>query len=39
VLRVADTSEHPGDDFCALWHLFDMLPGGVGEWRAKFSYR
>jgi len=39
LLRVADTSEQPGDDFCALWHLFDMLPGGGGEWRPKFTYR
>ncbi len=29
IVRVADTKEHPGDDFCPLWHLFDMLPGGA----------
>ena len=28
LLRVADTSFRPGDDFCALWHMFDLLPGG-----------
>jgi predicted dithiol-disulfide oxidoreductase (DUF899 family) len=39
VLRVADTSEHPGDDFCGLWHLFDMLPGGAGTWQPRFTYR
>ena len=38
VLRVADASEHPGDDFCALWHLFDMLAGGRGDWKAKYAY-
>ncbi len=30
--RVSDTGFSPGDDFCALWHFFDLLPGGVGEW-------
>ena len=32
ILRVSDTGFSPGDDFCVLWHLFDMLPGGVGAW-------
>ena len=37
ILRVSDTGFSPGDDFCPLWHFFDLLPGGVGEWpgRAK----
>ena len=38
LLRVADAGEEPGDDFCALWHLFDLLPGGAGDWQAKFHY-
>jgi hypothetical protein len=38
ILRVADTGFEPIDDFCALWHLFDLLPEGVAGWRAKFSY-
>jgi hypothetical protein len=29
VLRVSDASFSPGDDFCVLWHFFDMLPGGA----------
>jgi predicted dithiol-disulfide oxidoreductase (DUF899 family) len=32
IARVSDTGFSPGDDFCTLWHFFDMLPGGVGEW-------
>ena len=32
IARVSDTTFSPGDDFCTLWHFFDMLPGGVGEW-------
>ncbi|RUL66370.1 DUF899 domain-containing protein [Dyella dinghuensis] len=32
IVRVSDTGFSPGDDFCAIWHFFDMLPGGVGGW-------
>ena len=32
ITRVSDTGFSPGDDFCPLWHFFDMLPGGVGDW-------
>lgn len=28
----------PGDDFCTLWHFFDLLPGGAAGWTPKFSY-
>ncbi len=38
VLRVSDSGCGPGDDFNALWHLFDLLPEGPGEWRPRFSY-
>jgi predicted dithiol-disulfide oxidoreductase (DUF899 family) len=26
ILRVSDTGFSPGDDFCTLWHFFDLLP-------------
>jgi predicted dithiol-disulfide oxidoreductase (DUF899 family) len=32
IARVSDTAFSPGDDYCTLWHFFDLLPGGVGEW-------
>ena len=38
ILRVSDTSEGPYDDFCAAWHLFDMLPEGADGWQPKFKY-
>jgi predicted dithiol-disulfide oxidoreductase (DUF899 family) len=30
IVRVSDTGFSPGDDFCTLWHFFDLLPGGIG---------
>jgi predicted dithiol-disulfide oxidoreductase (DUF899 family) len=35
IMRVSDTGFSPSDDFCTLWHFFDLLPGGVGEWPVK----
>jgi predicted dithiol-disulfide oxidoreductase (DUF899 family) len=28
----------PGDDYCAVWPLFDMLKGGVGDWEPRYRY-
>ena len=38
IVRVSDTSFQPGDDFCAVWHLLDLLPDGAAGWSPKFSY-
>ena len=38
IKRVADTPFGPGDDFCAVWHLFDLLPEGSNGWQPKFTY-
>jgi len=38
ILRVADTGLQPGDDFCTLWHLLDLLPEGPADWHPKYSY-
>jgi hypothetical protein len=32
------TLPSPGDDFCTVWHMFDLLPGGAGDWWPKFQY-
>jgi predicted dithiol-disulfide oxidoreductase (DUF899 family) len=37
-LRVADSGFASGDDFCSLWHIFDLLPGGAGDWEARYRY-
>ncbi len=36
--RVADTPFGPGDDFCAVWHLFGFLPNGADGWQPKHQY-
>jgi predicted dithiol-disulfide oxidoreductase (DUF899 family) len=38
VLRVSDTGLGPGDDFCAVWHVFDLLADGASGWTPKYRY-
>ena len=38
ILRVSDARWSPGDDFCTLWHFFDLLPEGAAGWSPKLSY-
>ena len=38
VVRVADTSFGPGDDFCSIWHFFDLLPEGAADWKPRYKY-
>jgi len=38
VTRVADAPFGPGDDFCSVWHLFNLLPDGTSNWQPKFKY-
>jgi predicted dithiol-disulfide oxidoreductase (DUF899 family) len=38
VLRVSDTGMGPGDDFCSLWHFFDLLPEGSAGWTPQYKY-
>jgi len=28
----------PGDQFCGVWHFFDLLPDGPGKWAPRFNY-
>jgi predicted dithiol-disulfide oxidoreductase (DUF899 family) len=37
IFRVAKAHFGPGDDFAAIWHLFDLLPPGR-EWQPKQKY-
>jgi len=38
VVRVSDTQLAPGDDFCSVWHFFDLLPEGPAGWQPKYRY-
>jgi predicted dithiol-disulfide oxidoreductase (DUF899 family) len=38
ILRVSDAPCDVGDDFCVLWHLFDLLPEGAADFRPKVHY-
>jgi predicted dithiol-disulfide oxidoreductase (DUF899 family) len=38
IYRISDTSFSPGDDFCTVYHLFDLLPEGAAGWRPNFAY-
>ncbi len=38
VVRVSDRPLGPGDDFCTIWHIFDLIPEGANGWGPKFSY-
>jgi predicted dithiol-disulfide oxidoreductase (DUF899 family) len=38
ILRVSDVEWRPGDDFCTIWHFFDLLPDGAAGWSAKLRY-
>ncbi len=38
IMRVSAAGFEPGDDFCAAWHLFDLLPQGADGWEPRFRY-
>lgn len=38
IMRVSDTQMGPGDDFCSVWHFFDMIPEGPAGWQPKYKY-
>ena len=38
IFRVSSAYFGPGDDYCNLWHLFDLLPNGINDWSPKYKY-
>jgi len=38
IMRVADEPFSPGDDFCIVWPIFELLPDGRGNWGPKYKY-
>lgn len=38
ITRTGKATFHPGDDFCIVWHMFDLLHQGHGAWTPKNDY-
>ena len=38
IYRVSDSGFSPSDDFCTLWHFFELLPDDAGEWQPRLRY-
>jgi len=38
IQRVGYAYFGPGDDFCALWHMFDLLKDGANGWEPQYRY-
>jgi predicted dithiol-disulfide oxidoreductase (DUF899 family) len=38
VVRVNQAEFGPGDDFCPVWHFFDLLPSGADGWEPRDAY-
>jgi predicted dithiol-disulfide oxidoreductase (DUF899 family) len=38
IVRVSDQELGPYDDFCSVWHFFDMAPEGAGDWSPQYKY-
>lgn len=36
--RVSSTFFGPGDDYCSVFHFFDLLADGIGDWGPKYKY-
>lgn len=38
IFRIAKDKFGPGDNYCIVYHLFNLLPKGSNGWKPKFSY-
>lgn len=38
IVRTAWDFFGPGDNYCSLWHIFELLDEGVGEWQPAMKY-
>ena len=39
IYRVSRDEFGPGDEYCIVWHFFDLLPEGSKGWEPKFRYK
>lgn len=38
IKRISYSYFGPGDDFCSVWHFFDLLQDGPNDWSPKYKY-
>ncbi len=38
IQRVGSGIFGPGDDYCSVFHFFDLLADGIGSWEPRFRY-
>ena len=38
IAKVADTPFGPGDPYCSVFNLFDLIPEGSEDWQPKLAY-
>ncbi len=38
IVRVSQDFFGPGDLYCGVWHLFELLPDGPGDWAPQLEY-
>jgi predicted dithiol-disulfide oxidoreductase (DUF899 family) len=38
IFRTGTTLFGPGDDFCAVWPMLDLLKDGPAGWQPKYQY-
>ncbi len=38
IVNTANDFFGPGDDYCGVWHILDLLDKGADGWTPKFSY-
>ena len=38
IYRVSNTYFGPGDEFCIIWNMLDLLPKEISNWSPKLKY-
>lgn len=39
IYRVSGAEFGPGDNFCPVWHFFDLLQKGIDGWELQLTYK
>jgi predicted dithiol-disulfide oxidoreductase (DUF899 family) len=38
ITHIAKDFFGPGDDYCSIWHVFDLLPSASDDWEPQYHY-